>query len=383
MRRVERFLLIVLGLCALADTSTSAQTLAERRAKVLARGLPSDAVVPAVRVTTASIAVPVQPLPVPSIRIRLRLVQEDAGPWAVLVEGANGSQRVTQSMFTNQEYWTDILQGGSVRVRLESAAAAQVDVDRVSGEQVLQHPQAIIGPDDSREITHNRVPPQVKQWAPAIARLLVVVDGESGFCSGFLLGADLLMTNQHCISSAAEAASAVVQFGFDATGATITSFRVRRLLAADADLDYALVRLAGDASKFGRIYVGLKAATTMPLALIQHPQGQPKRAAFDPNCNVGSTSVAGVNNALNDFGHTCDTLGGSSGSPVVHGDNGLLVGLHHWRWPLGAKLPENQAVHIDKIVAEVTSRAAGEKNPALKQDLEQAVKELTKAPPSP
>ena len=69
-----------------------------------------------------------------------------------------------------------------------------------------------------------------------------------------------------------------------------------------------------------------------------------------------STSVAGVDNLLNDFGHVCDTLGGSSGSPVVESTDGAVVGLHHWRWPDGAKLPENQAVHIALILKDLAAR---------------------------
>jgi hypothetical protein len=148
----------------------------------------------------------------------------------------------------------------------------------------------------------------------------------------------------------------VVEFGFDTAASVPVSFRVTRIEAVDARLDYSLLRLNGDASKFGRLFLGSAVVTQMPLAVVQHPQGLPKKAAFPPNCSVGSTSVAGVDDVLNDFGHVCDTLGGSSGSPVVESGAGTVVGLHHWRWPDGAKVPENQAVHIRLVVDDLTMR---------------------------
>jgi V8-like Glu-specific endopeptidase len=45
---------------------------------------------------------------------------------------------------------------------------------------------------------------------------------------------------------------------------------------------------------------------------------------------VGTVPAPGVRpEVLTDFGHSCDTIQGSSGSPVLD-SNHRVVGLHHW-----------------------------------------------------
>jgi V8-like Glu-specific endopeptidase len=64
----------------------------------------------------------------------------------------------------------------------------------------------------------------------------------------------------------------------------------------------------------------------------------------------------GTGGGATDFGHLCDTLGGSSGSPVLDRQSGRLVGLHHLGIPPGAADPVNQAVHIGQVLEDVKTR---------------------------
>ena len=125
------------------------------------------------------------------------------------------------------------------------------------------------------------------------------------------------MTNHHCLSTDAEMHSARVEFGADSAGATPTRFKVLSIEAKNASLDYSVLRLSGDASRFGRYHVGAPVAQKTDVLIIQHPDGRMKRAAFPPNCVVGSPQFVRGIAASVDFRHTCDTLGGSSGSPVL------------------------------------------------------------------
>ena len=362
MQRATRAVLQAFLLVLLSASVLVAQPLEQRREHVLAIDMKVTDVVPPRAIPVASVPVPPAVQPVASIRVRLRVTGTGTGTATVVIENAGGTEveRVDTTRFIDGVYWSGPIPGGQVRLRLVAPTPGlEVHADQFALPITDARPQAIVGIDDSKPITDATVPPRVKLWAPSIARLKFIAGGLGRVCSGFLMGRDLLLTNQHCISNAAEAATAVVEFGVDSAAAVPVSFRVSKIEAVDAPLDYSLLRLTGDASKFGRLFVGPAATSQLPLVVVQHPQGLPKKAAFPPNCSVGSTSVAGVDNLLNDFGHVCDTLGGSSGSPVVESTDGAVVGLHHWRWPDGAKIPENQAVHIALIVKDLAAKVQG------------------------
>jgi hypothetical protein len=94
--------------------------------------------------------------------------------------------------------------------------------------------------------------------------------------------------------------------------------------------------------------VATDAAISEELAIIQHPGGNEKQISFI-NCTVMALPVDGRANET-DFSHTCDTAGGSSGSPVFNA-NGVLVGLHHYGFNDGQieEWTENRAVRMSGI----------------------------------
>ncbi len=87
------------------------------------------------------------------------------------------------------------------------------------------------------------------------------------------------------------------------------------------NLDMAVCRIAGNPGAiFGRTAVAIEdTALNDMLAIIGHPAGLPKRIEAGP-----ATSFAGDAIRYNDI----DTLGGNSGSGVLHGPTGAIVGVH-------------------------------------------------------
>lgn len=143
------------------------------------------------------------------------------------------------------------------------------------------------------------------------------------FCSGFLVGKDVIATAGHCVKSAADLAKIRFVFGFrmlDSTtartvfpaadvysGASI----IGRRMVGDGP-DWALVRL--DRLVMNRRPVTVrtagKIASGQSLFVIGHPNGLP--AKFAPGAKVRDNSPVPF------FVANLDTYGGNSGSPVFN-----------------------------------------------------------------
>jgi len=340
-----------------------AQTFEVRRESVLAIDMKIEPVTPPRALTAAPATLPV---PAARGRFHLQIVRADAGvPWTVTVADSQGTviQRIDNQLplaTADTGFWTDEVPQGSARLSLSAEPdKVQIAVDRIAIGVTPSVPQGIIGKNELTAITDNAVPAKVKQWAPGIARVRFMVPEGEGLCTGFLVGADLLMTNQHCISTAPEAQSAIVEFGFDSQAAEPTRFRVIKIEATDFDLDYSLLRLSGSpSSPFVRLHFGEAPGAREPLTIIQHPGGEPKQVSFFPHCAAGTLTVPGRTKADSDFGHVCDTLGGSSGSAVIAWRTGKVVGLHHLGFPPGKKKPQNQAVHVKQILDDIKAKVS-------------------------
>nr|AIG55707.1 secreted protein [Thraustotheca clavata] len=169
----------------------------------------------------------------------------------------------------------------------------------------------------------------------AVARLLI---GGSSLCTGWLIGSEgHLMTNNHCISTQANAAATQVEMHAECStcddpnnsvqlgckGTIISSSST--LIATSYDLDFALIKLnlnAGvDLSKYGY----LKVRDGPPVAneavwLAGHPLGDPKRIAIATQGSDHGTIVApnmGSSCRPSETSYLLDTQGGNSGTPVM------------------------------------------------------------------
>lgn len=109
-------------------------------------------------------------------------------------------------------------------------------------------------------------------------------------------------------------------------------------------LDMALCRIGGSP---GRVHGWTEFATTNPaegdmLAIIGHPAGRPKRIEAGP-----ATTVEPAVLRYNDI----DTLGGNSGSGILHAATGRLVGVHTNGGCNVARTGSNSGVAIAALVA--------------------------------
>lgn len=161
-----------------------------------------------------------------------------------------------------------------------------------------------------------------------------------GYGTGFLVGPNLLLTNNHVLDTAELARKSFIEFEFeqDINGRKKISrsfdLRPDEVFVTDPDLDFTLVSVAPVATEGTELNdYGLlrlvedtgKVRTGEYVSIIQHPEGGLK------HCCLRENEVVDV---FDDWLHyLTDTQPGASGSPVFN-DQWLVVGLHHSGVPM-------------------------------------------------
>ncbi len=155
-----------------------------------------------------------------------------------------------------------------------------------------------------------------------------------GHGSGFLVAPGLFLTNHHVLKDADSARRSFVIFDDEAHLDGSLSQQVRFRITGDlywssAESDYAFCSIEPvnrdgvtlrDYGFLPLIQDSGKALNFEPVSIIQHPGGDPKAIAIRNSFIMGRVD-AGVY-------YTTDTLGGSSGSPVLNRE-WQVVALHH------------------------------------------------------
>ncbi|KAJ0405067.1 hypothetical protein P43SY_001211 [Pythium insidiosum] len=221
------------------------------------------------------------------------------------------------------------------------------------------------GGDDSNEAACFRGQPQIYRRAKPIARLLTQKGRKSFFCSAWLVGCEgHMLTNHHCISNDDEAINTVFEFGGEGDTCDVKCNRAfgcrskqrftGRLIAADEELDYALIKLdVNPVDEYGFLQMRESGAELSERIYIpQHPSGWGKRVAVKTDDGefgqVVSLTRGGC--AVDQVAYYLDTRGGSSGSPVIGWRDHTVVALHHC-----GPCP-NTAINMNKIVPHLRAR---------------------------
>jgi V8-like Glu-specific endopeptidase len=297
---------------------------------------------------------------VDGLRVHVTVKTAGTNPWRLRVSEEGGKEvEVVESADVAGQFWTKPVRGKTARLELSSEADAtgvRLLVDRYAYRVVPSVKQGEVNGDQKKPIAE--APENMQRtWAPPIARLTIMTPLGGAYCTGFLIAKNVMMTNEHCIHDLDEARSTLVEFRYDTSTSQPDSYRVTDLLARDPDLDYAVIKLQGQpGDKHGILTID----ETMPadaaeLVIIQHPGGQPKQVSII-GCAIRGLDRVGVGGTATDFGHLCDTLGGSSGSPVFSMASGKVIGLHHLGYPEGMVDPENQGVRMKGIMTQLRDK---------------------------
>lgn len=175
----------------------------------------------------------------------------------------------------------------------------------------------------------------------------------AGFATGFLIGANLIITNHHVFAAAEETRNCGIQFGYEKvdgvlSDGTIFLFDTSRFFYANEELDFAVVGVSPVALGSGASLAQFKSVGLIPtpgkilvgqdVSIIQYPEGGPKKYGVrDNELLIAPTDADAF------LQYTTDTLPGSSGSPAFNKD-WEVVGLHHSGVP---EMKNGQIMRID------------------------------------
>ena len=186
----------------------------------------------------------------------------------------------------------------------------------------------------------------------------------AGSATGFLITANILMTNNHVFENKTDAANAKLQFNYqllaDGSPAKVDEWTCDpdSLFKTSEDLDYSVVRVATKNGKeAGEVWgsLNLRHGATVSVGqrvnIVQHPQGRFKEIAFRDN------QVMAANDDEPFIQYLTDTDYGTSGSPVFD-DWFNVVALHNQRVP-DPQNPHrwyrNQGFRVDAILRDAAS----------------------------
>jgi endonuclease G len=208
-----------------------------------------------------------------------------------------------------------------------------------------------------------------RRAAEAVCRIKLPVEGGEAYGTAFLVGPRLLITNNHVLASASEAAQAEAEFGYehdiDGVLKRPVAFNLdpAQIFYTSTELDVTLVAVAPMSEhgvpldRYGwlpLIPMTGKAVDGEWVSIIQHPNGDPKQIAIHAS-QITRVDPDHIPYDISNFVHySTDTEPGSSGSPVLN-DQWQVVALHHKAVRDPASTPEdpkwlaNEGVRISKI----------------------------------
>ncbi|RHY37693.1 hypothetical protein DYB25_007174 [Aphanomyces astaci] len=203
----------------------------------------------------------------------------------------------------------------------------------------------------------------------AIARLVIQRGGFLYGCTGWLVGSQgHMLTNNHCIQDATDAANTRVEFlaqttlcpDFVTTSDTcdrqmgcpgeVYANTTKLFVTTNVDLDYTLIRLDPSVvTRYGTLKLrSFASAVGEPVYSVTHPLAWGKRMQYKKN---GSVAVVQATTG-SELQYLLDTRKMSSGSPILSLQDHSVVALHH----AGLENCPNFGVRSDLIVNDLRAK---------------------------
>jgi hypothetical protein len=186
--------------------------------------------------------------------------------------------------------------------------------------------------------------PNIVSHAPSVFRLRFVKDGNSFLCTAWKADKQgRYLTNWHCLGSQDVTNTAELDYNYDSSLCYMDRGQASNVYNADTliqtsgsvSLDFSIFTVQEDTSHVNCLTrTNTPPSPLQPMLIIHHPGGQLKKVSvFSDRDSQGYCQRSDTcSGRPNDYCYMCDTLGGSSGSPVfTYTSNGPMpvYALHH------------------------------------------------------
>ena len=193
-----------------------------------------------------------------------------------------------------------------------------------------------IGNYENEPIINYSVGSVFAQMGRSVGRLDVLTDKGMFPCTAFIVSSKYILTNYHCSLGlldneqinatridATQFVAGYIQTGIEEGTNKYTV--IPTPIETSKDLDYAVLEVLGNpAEKYGQLKLSdIAPAHGDPFWIIGHPMGEGQRISRE-KCKANNPALS-AGRLL----HTCDTLPGNSGSPVIDAGLQQVVALHH------------------------------------------------------
>lgn len=289
------------------------------------------------------------------LKIRFDEIDLAPGDWLEIVNGAGETvQRLGEH---SRGLWSRSVVGDHLTIRIttgdtSSRGGIHIDAIAIGSEDLFADTpseggtpfRSICGSDDKVPAACFDGDAAVRSAANPVARLLFPTGGGFSVCTGAIISEDNhFITNNHCVASQNAVSQTEFLFNFEAANCNGSGSKQAQsttggtFLATSGPLDYTLLQLNADAEAvFGHLELApVSVSTNTEIYIPQHPGGREKEIAFNEGlggdaCRVRRTNVSiqGFQSGAN-LGYSCDTEGGSSGSPVIRASDNAMIALHH------------------------------------------------------
>lgn len=290
--------------------------------------------------------------------------------WTYTAQGLNGTG----------EFWSFMVEGDTAVVELHAGdrpvegltSRLGVSIDRIA------HGTAPVDldPAETRIIcgtngSQNAVCHSGINTRP-VARLSFQSGGSSFVCTGWLVAgsnSSTMLTNNHCVSTQSEVSTVQARFNYQTTTctgttqATFSSYAGGTFLRTSSGLDYTILTLQGNPEATWGEYTATSKQPTVGLLINfpQHPGGGLKKigvwkdSAQTQRCDTATVNATyGGSTSGSQMGYSCDSAGGSSGSPIMDAGTGRIIGLHHFGG-VGGSTCLNSATQMRQVCAHAGS----------------------------
>lgn len=278
--------------------------------------------------------------------IQLEIADDNSENSSAFIEISNFTGIVLQKITAKElvdagTIFTDLVPGQNITVSVRGSSQDQLGfrITSISYDKSGARFESISEPDEREHVGNYSGDWELLDSVERSVAKLSYLKEKNGtrkryVCTGFMVSDSMLVTNHHCVATAEVCKTTKALFGYQKSGAFFTTpkeqFGCKRVVKADRDLDVALLELNGSpgaATNWGAVAMSSKSPVSgQKLYVVQHPAGEPKQIS-DYGCSISETPVNGYAKDV-DLAHACDTLGGSSGSPIFD-ENGEVIALHH------------------------------------------------------